>query len=117
MPESEGIYLPQIQKGLEVGAWCMMTNPIHMIIRTRGLNQLEDIIRDLKAFTARHITKMIEKSTQESRKNWILEMMKNAGRNKSNNKDFQFWEQHNHPIELSTNKLIDQRLTYIHENR
>ncbi|SHK95289.1 hypothetical protein SAMN04488028_1143 [Reichenbachiella agariperforans] len=29
---------------------------------------------------------------------------------------FQLWRQHNHPIELSTNEMIDQRLDYIHYN-
>ena len=32
------------------------------------------------------------------------------------NKDFQFWQQHNHPIELATNEMIDQRVNYIHNN-
>ncbi|HIH0176808.1 TPA: hypothetical protein ACYHGJ_002887, partial [Staphylococcus aureus] len=32
------------------------------------------------------------------------------------NKDFQFWQQHNHPIELDTNEFLDQRLDYIHQN-
>ncbi|TCO20561.1 hypothetical protein EV200_1081, partial [Pedobacter psychrotolerans] len=27
-----------------------------------------------------------------------------------------FWQQDNHPIELSTNEMIDQRLNYLHEN-
>ena len=30
--------------------------------------------------------------------------------------NFQFWQQHNQPIELNTNKLMDQTLEYIHEN-
>lgn len=42
--------------------------------------------------------------------------MKKAGTQKSNNKDFQFWAQNNHPIELNSNEMIDSRLDYIHEN-
>lgn len=42
--------------------------------------------------------------------------MKRAGGKNERNKDFQFWQQHNHPIELSTNEMIDQRLDYIHNN-
>lgn len=42
--------------------------------------------------------------------------MLKAGREKSNNKDFQFWQQHNHPIELSSIEIIHQRLDYIHNN-
>jgi hypothetical protein len=39
-----------------------------------------------------------------------------AGKKNSNNKSHQFWQQDNHPIELSTNGMIDQRLHYIHMN-
>jgi putative transposase len=34
----------------------------------------------------------------------------------SNNTHYQFWQQHNHPIELTTNEMFDQRLDYIHNN-
>jgi len=43
-------------------------------------------------------------------------MFKRAGAKNSNNKVYQFWQQDNHPIELSTNEMIDQRLNYLHEN-
>ena len=46
----------------------------------------------------------------------MLQMMRKAGKQNNNNHDFQFWQQHNQPIELSTNQLIDQRLAYIHNN-
>ena len=46
----------------------------------------------------------------------MLWMMERAGKKKSNNKDFQFWQQHNHPIELSTNKILQERIDYIHTN-
>ena len=34
----------------------------------------------------------------------------------SNNKNYQFWQQDNHPIQLSTNEMMDQRLEYVHHN-
>lgn len=106
----------QKEKGLMVGAWCIMTSHIHMAIGTSGQNKLEDIIRDLKSYTSRHIRKYIENNPQESRKEWLLWMMKRAGDMKSNNNDFQFWLHHNHPIELATNDILQQRIDYIHNN-
>lgn len=42
--------------------------------------------------------------------------MKRAGEKKSNNKEFQFWQQHNHPIELSTKEIMLQHPDYVHNN-
>lgn len=106
----------QKEKGLLVGAWCIMTSHVHLILSTDETSKLEDIIRDLKSYTSRHIRKYMENNPQESRKEWMLWMMKRAGEKKSNNKDFQFWQQHNHPIELSTKEIMLQRLNYIHNN-
>ncbi len=108
----------QAKKGLEVNAYCFMTSHIHMIIGTVGMMQLEFIIRDLKSFTSRNIRKILEDGQQvhESRKGWMLRRMYYTGKYNSNNNDFQFWQQHSHPIELSTNELLDQKLDYIHLN-
>jgi REP element-mobilizing transposase RayT len=106
----------QKEKGLLVGAWCIMTNHIHLIIGTKGDNKLEDIIRDLKSYTSRHIRKFIQHNQQESRKEWMLWMMERAGKKLSNNKDFQFWLQHNHPIALVNSDILLQRLNYLHNN-
>ncbi len=43
-------------------------------------------------------------------------LFKSSGESNSNNKYFQFWQQDNRPIQLSTNKMIDQRLEYLHFN-
>ena len=112
----ESVKYCQKEKGLKVGAWCIMTSHIHMAIASSDKNKLEDIIRDLKSYTSRHIRKYIENNPQESRREWLLWMMKRAGEKNSNNNDFQFWQQHNHPIELSTNEILQQRIDYIHNN-
>jgi REP element-mobilizing transposase RayT len=105
----------QTNKGLEVYGYCIMTNHIHMIIGTEA-NVLSDIVRDLKSFTSRHIRKAIEGNCKESRRAWILELMYKAGKANIRNKDFQLWQQHNHPVELSTSSMLRQRLEYIHLN-
>lgn len=114
----ESIRYCQQNKGLEVYAWCIMTSHAHLILGTNGENKLEHIIRDLKSFTSRSIRKFLESqdSVLESRREWLIDMMKTAGSKNNNNKNFQFWQQHNHPIELSTNALLDQKLNYIHNN-
>jgi len=103
-------------KGLVLHAWIIMTNHVHLIATAQQPYQLTDIIRDLKKFTSRAIIKAISDNQQESRKDWLIWMFKRAGERNSNNNTYQFWQQDNHPIELSTNEMLDQRLTYLHEN-
>jgi putative transposase len=102
-------------KGLEVYAWCIMSSHVHLIISTESGN-LSDIMRDLKRHTSKTILKAIEENTQESRREWMLWMFKRAGAFNANNETYQFWQQNNHPIELSTNEMMQQRLDYLHNN-
>jgi putative transposase len=46
----------------------------------------------------------------------LLWLFKQADHHNSNNTHYQFWQQHNHAIELNTNEVFDQRLDYIHND-
>ncbi|MEO8146566.1 MAG: T9SS type A sorting domain-containing protein [Bacteroidia bacterium] len=46
----------------------------------------------------------------------MMNAFKKAGAANANNKIYQFWQQDNHPIELTTNKMMDERLNYTHNN-
>jgi putative transposase len=105
----------QAKKGLEIYGWCIMTSHVHMIIGTHG-DKMEDIMRDFKTFTSRSLKEAITNNPQESRKEWMLWMMEKAGKKNSNNKNFQFWRQDNHPIEIFDSEMMKQKLNYIHNN-
>jgi REP element-mobilizing transposase RayT len=103
------------EKGMDLYSWCIMTSHIHMIIASHG-NRLENIMRDMKTHTSKKIRDAIIHNSKESRRGWLLEMMRKAGTINSNNKDFQFWQQDNHPIKLLNAEMIHQKLEYIHNN-
>jgi REP element-mobilizing transposase RayT len=106
----------QANKHLQVHAYCIMTSHVHLIVSVSD-GELSDVIRDFKSYTSREVRKSLEDKTNiESRREWLIWMFERAGKNNIRNHDFQFWQQHNHPIELSTNKMIDQRLDYVHNN-
>ena len=104
------------QKGLNVNAWCMMSNHVHLIARAKENYLMQDILRDYKKFTSKLILKTIEENPQESRKEWMLKYFNEAGIANSNNQKYQFWQQDNHPIELWSNAVIDQKIDYVHCN-
>jgi REP element-mobilizing transposase RayT len=103
------------EKGLEVFAWVIMTNHVHLAARTQK-EPLEDILRDLKKYTSKAIIKAIEENPQESRKGWLLWMFERAGNKNSNNSRYQFWQQHNQPEELVHRAAFENAIQYIHEN-
>ena len=103
-------------KGLIIHAWVIMTNHIHMIVSSKGEQTLDSIMRDMKKFTSVNILETIQNSSVESRKEWMLWVFKEAGTANSQNEKYQFWQHGNHPIELDDNKIIDQKLEYIHNN-
>ncbi|MBX7224463.1 MAG: transposase [Chitinophagales bacterium] len=102
-------------KGLELYAWCIMPSHIHLIISSEK-EKLSDIMRDLKKFTSKAIIEAIKNNMKESRREWMLWMFEREGKRNPNNKEFQFWQQDNHPIELSTFEMLEQRLNYLHNN-
>src|SRR5450759_5854505 len=92
-----------------------MTSHVHMIIGT-DQDKMENILRDLKRHTSEKLRSAITNNFTESRREWMLAMMTKAGTANSNNINFQFWIQNNHPVELRTIEMAHQKLDYIHYN-
>jgi putative transposase len=111
----ESLKYCQENKGMVLHAWVIMTNHVHLIISSNS-NKIESIVRDLKKYTSKQIIKAIQENNMESRKEWMLNIFSYTGSNNNNNKEFQFWKQDYHPIELNSAEKIKQRLDYLHEN-
>nr|WP_319400176.1 transposase [uncultured Carboxylicivirga sp.] len=104
------------EKGMELFAWCIMSNHVHLIFRSIGSQKPEQLLGDFKRFTSKAIVKAIKDNPRESRKDWLLEQFKRAAIKSSNVNQYQFWRHDNKPIELWSNKVIDEKLNYIHNN-
>jgi putative transposase len=104
----------QKEKGLNVYAYVIMTNHIHLILSSPGGN-LSNIIRDLKSYTAKTIIEAADVNT-ESRRKWMRALFNFAGKKNKRNTEFQFWRQDNHPVELITKAFTEEKLNYIHNN-
>jgi REP element-mobilizing transposase RayT len=112
----ESLKYAQQSKGLIVHAWVIMSNHVHLIASAKENYSLSDIMRDHKKYTTKQIIKEIQDNPEESRKNWMLWLFASHGNKNPNNKEYQFWQQDNHPIELDTTEMMDQRLEYLHNN-
>lgn len=57
----------QQKKGLEIFAYVLMTNHLHLVVRATN-DPLSDILRDFKTFSSKELIKLIRSNVQESRK-------------------------------------------------
>ena len=71
---------------------------------------------DFKRFTSKSIVRAIKENPQESRNEFLVDQLLKAGSQSSNVKTYQFWRHDNKPIELWSNKVIDEKLNYVYNN-
>ena len=112
----ESLHYCQSKKDMEIFAWCIMTNHVHLIFRSVGAQKPELLIGDLKRYTSKSIVKAIIDNPRESRKEFLLEQFLKAGLKTSNVKKYQFWRHDNRPIELWSSKVTHEKINYIHNN-
>jgi REP element-mobilizing transposase RayT len=103
----------QQHKGLEIYAWCIMTNHMHMIASSQK-GKLSHILRDFKSYTASSLLDMIANNEHESRRDWMMYLFKYFA--KPTGQQLQFWQHTNYATDLHSPDVIDQKLDYIHMN-
>jgi putative transposase len=101
--------------GMELYCWVIMPNHVHLIFSAKN-NNPEIVLGRFKDFTAKQLIKAIAENPQESRKEWMLSLFRQAGAKSSNVTNYQFWRHDNKPIELWSPQVIEQKADYIHNN-
>ncbi|MEO6149379.1 MAG: transposase [Mucilaginibacter sp.] len=108
------IYCQQ-HKGLEVYAYCLMTNHLHLLTAAQLPAKLPDIIRDFKKHTNKQIIGLIQQEN-ESRRDWILHRFQYHAKYNTRVQDYKVWQDGYHGISCDNTKILLQKLDYIHNN-
>ena len=103
------------EKGLEIYAWCLMSNHLHLLASAKEGTHLSDILRDFKKFTSKAVLKAIQEEN-ESRKTWLLNRFTYAAAIDSKASHFKFWQEGNEAKEIHSAFFLEQKLNYIHQN-
>ena len=118
----------QEHKGLQIYAWVLMTNHIHIIAGAGMQSQpnesqsqpnrilIGDIMRDFKKFTSKSIVKAIQDYPQESRREWLLDRCWFRGNNDRKISQFKLWQDGYYSEEITSYDFYKQKLDYIHNN-
>lgn len=102
-------------KGLDVFAWVLMTNHLHLLVRAREGYVLTHILRDFKKFTSKKLSEKILE-IGESRREWMLDRFHFLARKTKRAENYKVWRDDNHPILMQNPDWIEQRINYIHQN-
>ncbi|NDK57702.1 REP-associated tyrosine transposase [Pontibacter fetidus] len=105
----------QEKKGLELYAWVLMSNHLHLIAAAQEGKNLSDILRDYKQFTSRKIIATIQEKP-ESRRQWILHRFEFNAHLSKKVRHYKVWQDGNEAKEIFSNNFLDQKLEYIHQN-
>ena len=112
---AESIEYCRKHKGMEIYAYCIMPSHVHFIFRSINEDP-SGLLRDFKRYTSRRIIQTVEENPQESKQKWLLWMFKREAEKYKTKSTYQFWQHHNKPIELWSEKVIQQKIEYIHQN-
>lgn len=112
----ESLEYCQVNKGLDIYAWVLMTNHLHMIVDTSGPDSIGDVLRDFKKFTSKSIVKAIQENEQESRQEWLMNRFRFRAANDKKVTNYKFWQEDNHVETIYSYDFFKQKLDYIHQN-
>jgi len=109
----ESLKYCQQNKGLSLFAYVIMSNHIHLLMRSEQGNP-SGFIRDFKSHTTKKFLEVIDSSV-ESRKDWMKMVFEYHAKFK-NKQNYQIWTHENHAELVYSQKFIEQKLNYLHEN-
>ena len=100
---------------MEIYAFCLMTNHLHLLVSAQSPANLPDIIRDFKKYTNKKIVALIEQEN-ESRRDWILYRFSYHAKYDNRIQNYKVWQDGYHGIACDNIKILSQKLDYIHNN-
>ena len=103
----------QENKGLDLFAYVIMSNHLHLIARSRE-GDLSSVVRDFKSYTSLKFLEAID-NERESRRDWMKVVFGYHGKF-AKGQDFKIWRRDNHAEVIFSEQFFKQKLNYIHNN-
>ncbi|MBV4396080.1 hypothetical protein KU392_02265 [Advenella alkanexedens] len=112
-PDTVNILLDSLRflhkEGLSIYAWVVLENHCHFVLQSNALDR--DIAR-LKSWTAKNLIKYLADHNA-----WqILDQLAFYKKAHKNDRSYQFWQEGVHPELIQGEKIMRQKIDYIHQN-
>ncbi len=105
----ESLRFVQKERHVILYAYVIMEHHLHLIASAPELGKT---IKEFKSFTARNIIDYLEGRNSIP----LLEKLRQAKLNHKKGSDYQLWQEGSHPEEIYNEKMLIQKIEYIHNN-
>jgi REP element-mobilizing transposase RayT len=112
----EKLKIAQKDHAVLIYAYVIMPSHIHLIAQKSNHDLLSEWIGNFKSLTAKEIIKAINTESYESRRSWLDYLFKFFAKFQRQNPGYMFWQKTNHPIEVYSTDVFNQKMDYIHNN-
>jgi REP element-mobilizing transposase RayT len=109
-PLIESLSFCRAHKGLQLFAYVVMPNHLHVIA---AADDLPAVMRDFKRFTSRTVHDRLVADGRETALAWLERGAQRARRERG---EFSLWQDGFHPQEISSPGVLTEKLRYLHEN-
>ncbi len=97
------------KEGLKVYAYVVLENHCHLVVQSKALDR--DIAR-YKSYTAKQMIQYLANNNVRQ----ILEQLAFYKKAHKNDRAYQFWQEGVHPELIQNEKMMRQKIEYIHQN-
>jgi REP element-mobilizing transposase RayT len=94
---------------LKIYSFVIMPNHLHLIVSAKDLSE------SMKSFK-RHTAKKVLEYLKKSKHDWILNQMHFFKKRNKLESEYQVWQEGFHPQLISSNKMLEQKTNYNHQN-
>jgi putative transposase len=104
-------------KGLNVYAWCLMSNHLHLLVQARENCVIAEIEKEFKSFTTKKILQDID-TEPDTRRKWMMQHFENFGNLMGFMKKFHVWQTCSTPVFVDPFKKesLIEYADFIHSN-
>lgn len=99
----------QQHRGLTLYAYVVMEDHIHLVIQS---DYLEKNMRTFKSFTARQIIDLLKTRGND----FYLHKLRDLKLSHHKGSEFQCWQEGYHPKQIISDKMMIQKIEYVHNN-